>query len=31
MSKNKEYRLLGVCKYCGQEVFGTHPNKFQAH
>ena len=31
MSKNKEYRLLGVCKYCGQEVFGTHSNKLQAH
>jgi hypothetical protein len=30
-TQSTEYRFLGICKYCGQEVFGMHPNKLQAH
>lgn len=28
---NNKNRLLGICKFCYQEIFGTHANKFQAH
>lgn len=31
MKHNKEIRLLGICKYCKQEIYGEHFNKFQAH
>jgi hypothetical protein len=31
MKHKKEYRLLGICKYCGQEIYGEHSNKLQAH
>ena len=29
--QSTDYRLLGKCKYCNQEIYGTHSNKFQAH
>lgn len=29
--KNTEYRSLGRCIYCNEEIFGRHPNKKQAH
>lgn len=30
-TQNNEYRFLGNCKYCNQEIYGTHSNKLQAH
>ena len=31
MSKNREFGYLGTCKFCGEEIYGTHHNKYQAH
>lgn len=28
---NTEYRSLGHCKYCNEEIFGTHHNKLVQH
>ena len=30
-TQSTEYRFLGNCKYCNQEIYGTHSNKLQAH
>ena len=30
-TKNTEYRSLGHCIFCNEEIFGTHYNKKQAH
>lgn len=29
--ESKEYRMLGICKYCQQKIYGTHHNKYQSH
>lgn len=31
MNESLEYRSLGYCKFCNEEIFGTHHNKIQAH
>ena len=31
MSESNEFRYLGICKFCGEEIYGTHHNKYQAH
>ena len=31
MNESFEYRSLGHCKFCNEEIFGTHHNKIQAH
>lgn len=31
MKHKREYCLLGTCKYCGQDIYGDHSNKYQAH
>ena len=31
MSESNEFRYLGTCKFCGEEIYGTHHNKYQAH
>ena len=31
MSRNREFRYLGTCKFCGNQIHGTHHNKFQSH
>ena len=31
MKHKREYRLLGICKYCNQDIYGDHSNKYQAH
>jgi len=31
MKESKEYRSLGHCRFCNEEIFGIHSNKLQAH
>lgn len=31
MKKSFDYRSLGHCKFCNEEIFGIHSNKIQAH
>lgn len=31
MKHKREYRLLGICKFCHSEIYGDHSNKYQAH
>ena len=31
MNESNEFRYLGTCKFCGEEIYGNHHNKYQAH
>ena len=31
MKHKREYRLLGICKFCNAEIYGDHSNKYQSH